>query len=137
MFDMNPVSCLQLGTGASIPMVTSIPENGGGMSGTGHKRKTAQRELQDDLAIAAAATQTQTNAQKRLQRSPEMSLQVGEQLPPMTSVIAGDMMKSPELQLMTPLLNFLQLLCENHNIKLQVRTASNCSLGSLNCSPGS
>ena len=44
-----------------------------------------------------------------------------EKAPPI-SVIAGEkMMKSAELQLMTPLLNFLQLLCENHNIKLQVR----------------
>ena len=35
--------------------------------------------------------------------------------------MAGEsMMKSAELQLMKPLLNFLQLLCENHNIKLQV-----------------
>ena len=37
------------------------------------------------------------------------------------SVVAGEsVMSSSELLCMTPLLRFLQLLCENHNIHLQV-----------------
>ena len=36
----------------------------------------------------------------------------------------NNMMQSPELQIMTPLLRFMQLLCENHNTILQVSVGS-------------
>lgn len=40
---------------------------------------------------------------------------------PGINVVAGEgAMRTHELQCMTPLLRFLQLLCENHNINLQV-----------------
>ena len=39
------------------------------------------------------------------------------------NVVAGaNIMRTPELQCMTPLLRFLQLLCENHHRKMQVCT---------------
>ena len=80
-----------------------------------------KKELQDSLAVAAAVTQNQGSIHlRRKNHSAEMTQIETEKQQPL-SVIAGEtMMKSAELQLMTPLLHFLQLLCENHNIKLQV-----------------
>ena len=84
------------------------------------------RNLQDNLAIAAAS---QNITQRRRLRSVgedkgTMSVDIPptevEKLPPPTHMAGEAMMKSSELQLMTPLLHFLQLLCENHNNKLQV-----------------
>ena len=99
----------------------------GASSATSKKKKPLiaslspdERELQDNLALAAAATQTQTNTHRRMEKSMDIAVPDHEKPPPI-SVVAGEtMMKSAELQLMTPLLHFLQLLCENHNIKLQV-----------------
>jgi hypothetical protein len=111
-------------------VVATLPDNSSvGSSGSiAKKRKpllsqlsTDNRDLHDNLALAAAATQTQTNTHRRMEKSIDMTSPDQEKAPPI-SVTAGEtMMKSAELQLMTPLLNFMQLLCENHNIKLQVR----------------
>ena len=101
---------------------------------------TDTRDVQDNLALAAAATQNQGITQRRTQHKslditePEKQPQVSQQQPPpqpqQPVVVAGEtMMKSPELQLMTPLLNFLQLLCENHNIKLQVGVVRGVTFG--------
>lgn len=41
------------------------------------------------------------------------------------NIVAGEtVMEQPELVVMTPLIHFLQLLCENHNNFLQVRKNS-------------
>ena len=137
------------GSGAAGGAVSSGPVGGGvagGASGTGggggggsgsmaKKRKplisqlsTDTRDLHDNLAIAAAATQNQAITQRRVKKSLDVANMVEADKPQggsggarPVSVVAGEtVMKSAELQLMTPLLNFLQLLCENHNIKLQV-----------------
>ena len=106
-------------------MVTSIDEGS-----VTRKKKQPQisqqlvesRQLEDNLAIAAAATHTQTNMRKRRERGGD-SLVHPEARPPPISIAGETMMKSAELQLMTPLLHFLQLLCENHNFNLQVRAS--------------
>ena len=44
------------------------------------------------------------------------------------SIVAGEtVMEQPELVVMTPLIHFLQLLCENHNNFLQVRKLNQLS----------
>lgn len=109
-----------MGLGAATP--------GGGNSGS-RKRKPLisqisadGRDLQDHLAIAAMATQNQQGIHKRRIRSTDIIPAAMEEKTQAISLAAGEtMMKSTELQLMTPLLHFLQLLCENHNTKLQVR----------------
>lgn len=75
--------------------------------------------FQDQLSFVAAMTNTQTATRRRrasaVSSSPEKS--TASQL----SVVAGaNIMKTPELQCMKPLLRFLQLLCENHHTKMQV-----------------
>ncbi len=135
--------------GSTNVVVTTGSEGGGGAgSATGSKKpkllpshgSMETREINDTLAIAAAATQSQSNITQRRRERPGasnlllkgrdsvpsdrpvegISMPVSD--PPQVSVIAGEsIMKSSELKLMTPLLKFLQLLCENHNTKLQVR----------------
>ena len=71
--------------------------------------------------IAAAQTQTQTVTQQRRAHRSTLDLSLNsDSAHPLPVMARESMMKSAELQLMKPLLNFLQLLCENHNIKLQV-----------------
>ena len=81
-------------------------------------------DVQDQIAIAAMATQNQGGIHKRRNRSNDIiPVAMEQQDKQQISIAAGEtMMKSAELQLMTPLLHFLQLLCENHNTKLQVGT---------------
>ena len=64
----------------------------------------------------AAMTNTQTTRSRRRASNVTPAQDKGQ-----FSVVAGaNIMKTPELQCMTPLLRFLQLLCENHHSKMQV-----------------
>lgn len=78
--------------------------------------------MQEQLSLVAAATSTSNRSRSRIQ-APERAT---------ISVVAGEgVMKTPELKCMTPLLRFLQLLCENHNTNLQVSTQLAISVCSI------
>ena len=70
---------------------------------------------QEQLNIVAAVTNEQGT---RARRRPSVPAQERH---PINVVAGASMMRTPELQCMTPLLRFLQLLCENHHNRMQVR----------------
>ena len=74
--------------------------------------------IQEQLNIVAAVT---TEQGTRARRRPSVPAQERH---PINVVAGASMMRTPELQCMTPLLRFLQLLCENHNNRMQVRMYS-------------
>ena len=70
---------------------------------------------QEQLSLVAAATHSQSGRSRRGGPAPPADK------PGIISVVTGEGVWScPELLCMTPLLRFLQLLCENHNTNLQV-----------------
>ena len=76
---------------------------------------------QEQLSLVAAATQSSQNMRRR--GNPPTTGESGAGQPdrgPISIVASESLMNSPQLQIMTPLLHFLQLLCENHNTTLQV-----------------
>ena len=69
---------------------------------------------QEQLSLVAAATHSQSSRSRR--GGPAQPTDK----PGIISVVAGEgVWLSPELLCMTPLLRFLQLLCENHNTNLR------------------
>ena len=77
--------------------------------------------VQEQLSLVAAATQSSQNMRRR--GNPPAGSEPGAGQPdrgPISIVASESLMNSPQLQIMTPLLHFLQLLCENHNTILQV-----------------
>lgn len=110
-------------------VLTSISGADAGKEQTQPKRQNTERrsatkimtqmsvelDLQDQLDLVAAAT---PQGLGRRRRPGQTATPAPEK--PQISVVAGEtVMKTPELQCMTPLLRFLQLLCENHNTQLQ------------------
>ncbi len=94
----------------------------------GRRRPYAQiqesTDVQEQIAMTAMATQNQGGIHTRRPNKSNDIIQAAmePEKSQQLSLAAGEtMMRSAELQLMTPLLHFLQLLCENHNTKLQVR----------------
>ena len=73
----------------------------------------------------AAATHNQGSIRSRrsIPGSPTLG-SVGPEKAGISVMAGNNMMQSPELQIMTPLLRFMQLLCENHNTILQVGVES-------------
>ena len=77
--------------------------------------------IQEQLSLVAAATQSSQNMRRR--GNPPTGGEPGagqHDRGPISIVASESLMNSPQLQIMTPLLHFLQLLCENHNTILQV-----------------
>ena len=78
------------------------------------------RDLQDQLSFVAAMTNTQTARSRR--RASTVSSPAQERGGQLSVVAGSNIMKTPEMQCMTPMLRFLQLLCENHHREMQVHT---------------
>ena len=78
--------------------------------------------IQEQLSLVAAATQSSQTMRRRGNPPPTSgeAAAVQSDKGPISIVASENLMNSPQLQIMTPLLHFLQLLCENHNTILQV-----------------
>ncbi|XP_064398624.1 inositol 1,4,5-trisphosphate receptor type 2-like isoform X2 [Halichondria panicea] len=73
-------------------------------------------DVQEQISLAAAATQNTGRSGRSRKRA--MSSEFMDPSP--ISIVAGEtVMEQSELVVMTPLIHFLQLLCENHNHFLQ------------------
>ena len=97
----------------------------GGASSSSGRGKTLvtqlsfdDRDLQDQLSFVAAMTNTQTARSRR--RASTVSSPAQERGGQLSVVAGSNIMKTPEMQCMTPMLRFLQLLCENHHREMQV-----------------
>ena len=78
---------------------------------------------QEQLSLVAAATAGQTGNRRRRGPPPlpeGQTSNVSADSKAVNVVVGKSLMQSAQLQVMTPMLHFLQLLCENHNSYLQV-----------------